>query len=178
VPPAFSDYRFHNTGVSQLEHESVHGKGSFTKVAIPGPEAKRPAANFLAVPTKDYANRIDLGYWNWIDLTTAKERTGEESDADLLRRMAGSFRTPGLRNLPRTGPYLHNGAYATLEDVVRLKIEAARRGQAGDLPGIDPELQALRLSEQDVKPLAEFLRAIDEIDEHEFRNLLLHFEEE
>jgi hypothetical protein len=35
----------------------------------------------------------------------------------------------------------------------------------------------MRLGEDDVKPLAEFLRALDEVGEDEFRELLLHFEE-
>ena len=38
--------------------------------------------------------------------------TGEASDAYR-------FRTPSLRNVTRTGPYGHSGAYATLEGVVR-----------------------------------------------------------
>ena len=131
--PRFTDNRFHNAGMSQLEYEALHGKGSFAKLAIPGFDAKRPVASFLAIPAKDDPKRVDLGYWNWIDLKAAPERVGEESDADLLRRMAGAFRTPNLRNLPRTGPYMHNGAYATLEDAVRAKIEVSKRG-AGQGP--------------------------------------------
>jgi cytochrome c peroxidase len=111
-------------------------------------------------------------------LAAAPERVGEESDTELLKRLAGAFRTPNLRNLPRTGPYMHNGAYATLEDAVRAKIEVSKRAQAKDLPGVDPEFQAMRLSEDDVKPLADFLRSLDEVDEREFRTLLLHFEQE
>jgi hypothetical protein len=73
---------------------------------------------------------------------------------------------------------MHNGAYATLEDAVRAKIEVSKRAQARDLSGVDPEFQAMRLSEGDVKPLADFLRSLDEVDEREFRNLLLHFEQD
>ena len=178
VPPAFTDYRFHNLGISQLEHQAVHGKGSFAKLTIPGPEADRPVARLLAVPSRDDPERADLGHWNWVDLAAAPERAAGESDADLLRRMAGAFRTPNLRNLPRTGPYMHNGTYATIEDAVRVKIEAARRAQSGDLPGLDPELLVIRLGEEDVKPLAAFLHTLDEVGEDEFRELLLHFEEE
>jgi cytochrome c peroxidase len=177
VPPSFSDYRFHNTGISQVEYDSLHGKGAFARLAIPGSEARRPVASFLAVPKKDDPNRADLGYWNWIDLASAPERTSEESDADLLRRMAGAFRTPNLRNLPRTGPYMHNGAYATIEDALRAKLEISRRAQAGELFGIDSEYEVMRLADGDIHPLAEFLRSLDEVDEHEFRELLLHFEE-
>jgi cytochrome c peroxidase len=157
---------------------SVGNWGSFAKLAIPGPDAKRPVASLLAVPNESDAKKADLGYWNWIDLTKASERASGESDADLLRRMAGAFRTPNLRNLPRTGPYMHNGAYATVEDAVRAKIEVAKRAQAKELTGVDPEFLAMRLSDADVKTLSAFLRSLDEVDEREFRNLLLHFEED
>ena len=36
----------------------------------------------------------------------------------------------------------------------------------------------MRLSDDDVEPLAAFLRSLDEVDEREFRNLLLHFEQD
>ncbi len=37
------------------------------------------------------------------------------TDADLQR---GKFRTPTLRNVELTAPYMHNGVYATLEEVI------------------------------------------------------------
>lgn len=40
------------------------------------------------------------------------------SDAGMGKRYA--FRTPTLRNLRHTGPYMHNGMLATLEDVIAL----------------------------------------------------------
>ena len=46
------------------------------------------------------------------------------------------------------------------------------------LRDVDPEYQAMRLGDGDIAPLAAFLRSLDEVDEHEFRSLLLHFEEE
>jgi cytochrome c peroxidase len=37
-----------------------------------------------------------------------------------------AFRTPSLRNVAHTAPYLHNGAYPTLEEVVRHHLEPER----------------------------------------------------
>ena len=48
-----------------------------------------------------------------------------------------AFRTPPLRNVALTGPYMHNGAYADLEDAVRHHLNAAdslRNYDAGLLP--------------------------------------------
>ncbi|MBK7893865.1 MAG: VCBS repeat-containing protein [Anaerolineaceae bacterium] len=50
------------------------------------------------------------------DFGRARE-TGDESDLF-------AFRTPPLRNVAITGPWLHNGAYATLEAVIRHHLNA------------------------------------------------------
>jgi cytochrome c peroxidase len=39
-------------------------------------------------------------------------------------KMEFSFRTPPLRNVELTGPYMHNGAYATLEEAIRHHVDA------------------------------------------------------
>lgn len=44
----------------------------------------------------------------------AATRALEPGEAD-----AGAFRVPGLRNVALTGPYMHDGRYATLREVVR-----------------------------------------------------------
>ena len=35
APPKFTDFQFHNTGVSQQEYDAVHGAGMFMKLTIP-----------------------------------------------------------------------------------------------------------------------------------------------
>jgi cytochrome c peroxidase len=69
--------------------------------------------------------------------------------------LAGSFRTPTLRDVARTGPYMHDGSLATLRDV----IDHFDRG-GGDGPGRDPGLRPLHLTEQDKKDLEAFLVAL------------------
>ncbi len=68
----------------------------------------------------------------------------------------GRFKTPTLRALPRTGPYMHDGSMATLEEVV----EFYNRG-GGANPNLDPALGALALSKSDTADLVAFLRALD-----------------
>ncbi|MEO0401466.1 MAG: cytochrome c peroxidase, partial [Pseudomonadota bacterium] len=50
---------------------------------------------------------------------------GRMGESDTLED-AYAFRTPMLRNVALTGPYGHNGAYATLEDMVRHHLDPAR----------------------------------------------------
>ena len=52
-----------------------------------------------------------------------------------------AFRTPPLRNVALTGPWLHNGAYASLEAVVRHHLDAANSLLTYDMSHLAPELQ-------------------------------------
>lgn len=69
--------------------------------------------------------------------------------------LAGAFRTPTLRDVARTGPYMHDGSLASLRSV----IDYFDRGGGGG-PGRDPRLRPLRLSERDKQDLEAFLVAL------------------
>jgi cytochrome c peroxidase len=80
-------------------------------------------------------------------------------------RLIGAFRTPTLRNLPRTGPYFHDGSAGTVEEAVQF---FNRRLDARFNDHLDPLLltgprtaQRLDLHLEDVRALALFLRALD-----------------
>ena len=68
------------------------------------------------------------------------------------------FRTPGLRNIAQTGPYMHDGSIATLEDVVLFYF----RGIPDKSPeGLTPDTAALTgQSISDVAPLVAFLESL------------------
>ncbi len=68
------------------------------------------------------------------------------------------FRTPSLRNVELTGPWGHDGAYATLEDVVRHHLDPVRSLERYELPkGLLPPID--RVAE---------LTATGDTIEHEF----------
>jgi cytochrome c peroxidase len=68
----------------------------------------------------------------------------------------GAFKTPGLRSVSQTAPYMHDGSEATLKGVV----EFYNRG--GDVAENQTSLiTPLELSEQEVLKLVDFLKALD-----------------
>ena len=88
-----------------------------------------------------------------------------------------AFRTPPLRNVTLTGPWMHDGAYSDLETVIRHHLdpvgtcEAYERGEFGGLPAaipidaalnsLDPALDALHvLSDEQMSDLVAFLGAL------------------
>ncbi|MEZ6187474.1 MAG: cytochrome c peroxidase [Planctomycetota bacterium] len=71
-------------------------------------------------------------------------------------RDRGRFKTPTLRDVARTAPYLHDGSAQTLEEVVELYDRGGRTAV-----GRDPELRPLALSAGEKADLVAFLRALD-----------------
>ena len=68
----------------------------------------------------------------------------------------GAFKTPGLRSISQSAPYMHNGSEATLEDVV------AFYDRGGDVKeNLSPFVTPLGLTEHEKKDLVEFLKALD-----------------
>jgi len=67
----------------------------------------------------------------------------------------GAFKTPTLRNVELTAPYMHDGSLATLDDV----IDHYARGGGGS-PTADPGIQPLTLSPQDRADLRAFLESL------------------
>jgi len=66
----------------------------------------------------------------------------------------GNFKTPTLREVARTAPYMHDGSLATLKDVIEFYDGGGRSN-----PNLDPEIRSLRLSPAEKRHLVAFLRA-------------------
>ena len=84
------------------------------------------------------------------------------------REDVGVFRTPPLRNIGRTGPYMHNGLFP-LDGVLRMYnagMPTLRRKDTQkddpNFPTKSPLLKPLGLNKQDLADLEAFLRTLDE----------------
>ncbi|MCA8986641.1 MAG: c-type cytochrome, partial [Planctomycetaceae bacterium] len=64
----------------------------------------------------------------------------------------GAFKTPTLREIARTGPYMHDGSLKTLQEVV----EHYNRGGI-DNPYLDEELFPLKLTSEQIQDLVQFM---------------------
>ncbi|MBI4471247.1 MAG: cytochrome-c peroxidase [Acidobacteria bacterium] len=70
-------------------------------------------------------------------------------------RDRGAFKTPTLREVARSAPYMHDGSLETLEDVVDFYSEGGREN-----PYLDPEIRASHFSAEDKRALVAFLRSL------------------
>jgi cytochrome c peroxidase len=64
----------------------------------------------------------------------------------------GAFKTPTLRDLARTAPYMHDGSLATLEDVVDFYSAGGQRN-----PTLDPQIRPREFTPQEKRELIAFL---------------------
>jgi cytochrome c peroxidase len=187
VPPRFTDFKFHNTGVAQAEYDAVHGAGAFARLVVPSlrerdaddarwlpsttahPERR---CTFVSVATAADAGRADLGLWNIYandDFAEAQPALGrllnpasQRTTDAVLGSCIGAFKTPTIRGLRASAPYLHTGAAPTLVDVIELYRRASVQAREGGLRNSPAEFFAMRLQREDTAPLAAFLGSLDD----------------
>ena len=187
--PHFTDFKFHNIGVTQVEYEEIHGPNSFNRLPVPNYEARTINANKYLPATYSHPVRLgifrkkanqnqplytDLGAWNIFfndDFPKPQSKlyrmfcddkdSCETKDIALERSLA-SFKTPTLRDLGHSAPYMHNGQISDLHAVVGFYMNASIRSRSGQVRNSDKELQDINITVADINPLVLFLISLYE----------------
>ncbi len=81
---------------------------------------------------------------------------------EVLPNTLARFKTPTLRDLSQSDPYLHTGRMNALEDVIQFYEEFSAKARNGEVRNADPELSNISLDDSAVAPLAAFLRSLNE----------------
>jgi cytochrome c peroxidase len=68
----------------------------------------------------------------------------------------GAFKTPTLRDIERTAPYMHDGSLKTLEEVVDFYDKGGQKNR-----NLDAKMKPLQLTVQEKKDLVAFLKALN-----------------
>jgi cytochrome c peroxidase len=99
-------------------------------------------------------NYKNIGLFNGKDLNDSGRYKISNDPADL-----GKFKTPGLRNVAVTAPYMHNGMFKTLEEVIDYYNDPKKI--IGNSINTDPALaKPLGLSASERKDLVAFLKTL------------------
>ncbi len=132
----FTDHRFHNTGVGAPATPTAG-------VRVELEPGVYTVLSHDVIATVSEPAKPDLGRF---------EVTGDAAD-----RFA--YKTPSLRHVALSAPYMHDGSLATLADVVRFYNGGGRRN-----PGLDPLIRPLGLSESEIGDLVAFLESLTGAD--------------
>ncbi|WP_442846242.1 cytochrome c peroxidase [Leeuwenhoekiella sp. H156] len=84
---------------------------------------------------------------------------------------SGMFKTPTVRNAGVTAPYMHNGVYATLEEVMDFYNKGGGAGLGFDLPHQTLPFDNLQLDAAELQALTDFVRTLTDTNvEPEYSN--------
>lgn len=137
--PNFTDWSFHNIAVSQEgEHLPEVDEGRAGGIDAVVGDLFNCAGPFSDHPDKASCAVVEL----------------EAAEGDL-----GAFKTPSLRSVSQTGPYMHTGTISTLEDV--MDYYAAGGHPEGFVGEPDPMLQSFEMTERERRALVAFMKALD-----------------
>lgn len=82
-----------------------------------------------------------------------------------LEELKYAFKTPTVRNTAKTAPYMHNGVYKTLDEVVNFYHKGGGVGLGIDLPFQSLPFDSLQLNNNEKKSIVAFMNALtDRID--------------
>jgi cytochrome c peroxidase len=156
--PLLTDRKFHNTGVPGSEAAPP----SVADCNIPNVCDCPNGAECIPWGAYDGAARLAASPWRrdgkWSDDPTDDSRARHYS-RELTGDLVGAWRTPSLRDVALTAPYMHNGVYATLEDVIwHYDRGGTRAGVASE--NKSPALSPLGLDPEEVHDLVAFLEAL------------------
>lgn len=129
--PTFTDNKFHNIGVA------MHA-ANFVELARKAGQSPESTSNLAHA-----AGYSELGRF----LVTKEPK-------DI-----GAFKTPGLRNVALTAPYMHDGSQKTLDEVIEFYDKGGE-----DNPYLDGGIRPLKLTAQEQTDLVEFLKALTSDD--------------
>ena len=170
-PPLFSDQNFHNIGTTQNEYDSIHGYGAFSKLDIPTLK-RRKDIYFNERPVADSKHKVDLALYNFMFRSNNPEITqymreqlcsiNSCTDEQLLMASIARVKTPTLRNLGHSAPYLHNGSSIDLQRVLEAYKSNSKLNREGLLRNGAPQLKAMRLNSIDLEEIELFLNSLNE----------------
>lgn len=133
----FTDGSYHDTGVGW--YDSVVRSRSRVPVAVEIAPGVVTHIDRSAVASVSEPHASDLGRY---EVT--------RDPADRWR-----FKTPSLRNVALTGPYMHDGSYSTLRQVIEFY-----NGGAYPHEGLDPLVRPLGLDDRSIDDLVAFLASL------------------
>lgn len=189
--PHFTDFGLHNIGITQIEYDNIHGFGKFAALNFPTLKQREKNPNVFLPANENNPKRkgifrrpasqenpayTDLGAWNIFfntDYPLPQEsiynliciKNGEvicKSREDALSRSLASFKTPSLRDLGHSAPYMHNGQISDLHAVVGFYLAASVNTRNEQFRNPDEDIAKIDFEAKDVIPLTLFLISLYE----------------
>jgi len=153
----FDDYLKGNT--KALKREEIHGYNLFSGKALCGSCHFSPLFNGTVPPFYNDSEFEVLG--------VPKQANNKKLDADpgrftvtQIKEHKHAFKTPTLRNIALTAPYMHNGVYSSLEEVVEFYHKGGGAGLGFSVPNQTLPFDSLKLSATEKRDIVLFMKSL------------------
>jgi cytochrome c peroxidase len=133
-----------------LTPAAIRGLAIFTDKARGNCSACHTIEEHFALFTDGKFHNIGIGVNGEGELTDPGRFSESKVEGDH-----GAFKTPTLRNIAKSAPYMHDGSLKTLKDVVDFYA-----GGGNSNPYLDKEIKEIKLSGKDRADLVEFLQSL------------------
>lgn len=129
------------------------------------PQERRGLNVFRSLKTRCFECH-NIPTFNNPDFKVIGVPTLDGEEPDLGRgELAGAgyhhaFKVPTLRNVALTAPYMHNGRFETLEQVIDFYAAGGGPGQGFAVPNLDDKIRTFTLSAEEKQSLVAFLHSL------------------
>lgn len=149
----------------ELDASAKRGYNLFMGKAVCGTCHFAPAFTGLLPPTYQDSESEVLGVpaealWEGAVVDPDLGRSANGVPLDAVAIHSHSFKTPTVRNIALTAPYMHNGVYDSLEQVLRFYQVGGGAGIGIDLPHQTLPFDSLALTPTDLQDLMAFLHSL------------------
>jgi hypothetical protein len=147
---------------------SFRGKGpaGWTYSVLTSTNLLLPIADWTVIATNTFDREGDFRFTDAVVPNASQGfytlALGTLSPDAALPATIARFKTPTVRDLVSSEPYLHTGRMNTIEDVINFYQNTSMIARNGKLRNADPQLRDISLDDSATAPLAAFLRALDE----------------
>lgn len=143
----------------QLTHQEINGYNIFSGKALCGSCHFFPLFNGLVPPIYNDTEYEVIG--------VPEKMNSKEIDKDQGRIVVSrvrihqyAFKTPTVRNSALTGPYMHNGIYKTLDDVIDFYNKGGGQGIGINMPHQTLPFDSLQLTKQEISNIKSFMLSL------------------
>jgi cytochrome c peroxidase len=143
----------------QLTNQEINGYNLFSGKALCGSCHFFPLFNGLVPPIYNDTEYEVIG--------VPEKMNSKEIDKDQGRIVVSrvnihqyAFKTPTVRNSALTGPYMHNGVYKTLDDVIDFYNKGGGQGLGINIPHQTLPFDSLQLTKQEISNIKSFMLSL------------------
>lgn len=151
--------------IDQIDESIINGFNIFMGKGACGTCHFAPTFNGTVPPRYDDSESEVLGVLVMHDvenpvLDPDLGRFANKRPAEKAPFYKHSFKTPTVRNIALTAPYMHNGGYQTLEEVMDFYNRGGGAGMGLDVPYQTLPFDSLNLAESEIQDVISFMEAL------------------